>query len=334
MSKHRIEWLDNAKGVAIFLVVLGHVLRGLPEGSGKGESWAVFVDAWIYTFHMPVFFLLSGLFIESAAAKPFGEFLDGKLRTIMYPYFVWSVLQELVRSTTGAADLSEIWRIIYQPVMQYWFLYVLFLLGVAFAVLRKARMPVWGFGVFVAVLYVLPQFGVNLGSWGVVYMAALNGIYFAAGALDGPVRLPARFEGRRPLPLIVFAAAVFLLLGGAVAAGVQGSGWLKPLLGLLGTAATLALSNALFRLGLCRFFLGWGRLSLEIFVAHTIFSAGVREVLLRLHCTSAAIHVAAGLVAGMVGPLVLVTVLRHLNIRWAFSLPAPRRAAADGISPR
>ena len=328
MSKHRIEWLDNAKGIAIFLVVLGHVLRGLPAGSGKGDGWVVFLDAWIYTFHMPVFFVLSGLFIEASAAKPLGTFLDGKLRSIMYPYFVWSILQEIVRAATGAASLAGIWRIVYQPVMQYWFLYVLFLLGVIYAVIRHARMPAWAFGIFVGVLYILPQFGVNLGTWGVIYMTALNGIYFAAGALDGPDRLPARFEPWRPLPLIVFAAAMFTLLAAAVAAGIQAGGWVKPLLGLLGTAATLALSNALVRLGVCRFFLGWGKLSLEIFVAHTIFSAGIREVLTHLHVTGAAVHLDAGLIAGIGGPLLLVAALRRMNIRYAFSLPAPRRAAA------
>jgi fucose 4-O-acetylase-like acetyltransferase len=326
MSRSRIDWLDGAKGIAIFLVVLGHVLRGLPAGSGKGDDWAVFLDAWIYTFHMPVFFLLSGLFIEGSVGRPFGSFLGGKLRTIMYPYFVWSVLQEIVRSATGAASLRDVWQIAYHPVMQFWFLYVLFLLGVIYVVLRKTGLPPWAFGVLVIALYAMLQFGVSLGSWGVIYMLALNGIYFAAGALDGPVRLPERFERHRPAPLLVFSVFIFGLLVAAVAAGLQSGSWIRPVLGLLGSAATLALANALFRLGLCGFLLGWGRLSLEIFVAHTIFSAGIREVLTRLHVGSPAIHVAAGLVAGMAGPILLVAVLKRLGIGFAFSLPARRPA--------
>lgn len=329
MSKNRIEWLDGAKGIAIFLVVLGHVLRGLPQGAGKGDGWAIFLDAWIYTFHMPVFFLLSGLFIEASAGRPFGSFVSGKLRTIMWPYLVWSVLQEIVRAATGAASLTEIWRISYHPVMQFWFLYVLFLLGVIYVAVRKVGLPPTAFGVLVVALYAMLQFGVSLGSWGVIYMLALNGIYFAAGALDGPERLPARFERHRPVPLLVFSAVIFGLLVCAVAAGLQSGSWTRPVLGLLGSAATLALANALFRLGRCGFLLGWGRLSLEIFVAHTIFSAGVREVLMRLHVSSPAVHVAAGLVAGMAGPIILVAVLKRLGIGFAFSLPASRRTPAN-----
>jgi len=328
MSKHRIEWLDTAKGIAIFLVVLGHVLRGLPDAGANDTRWEGFLDSWIYTFHMPVFFLLSGLFIEGSVAKPFGRFLDGKLRTIMYPYFVWSVLQELMRAASGAASVGEIWRIVYQPVMQFWFLYVLFLLGLAYVAMRKVRLPAWTFGALAIALYILPQFGVNLGTWGVVYMAALNGIYFAAGALAGPDRLMARFEAARTELLILFSVAIYILLGVVVDAGVQRGAWVKPLVGFLGIAATLALSNALFRLNLCRFLLGWGRLSLEIFVAHTIFSAGVREFLLRLHVTNVAVHVIAGVAVGVAGPILLVSVANRLKMRFVFALPDKRSASA------
>lgn len=44
----RIAWVDIAKGLGIFLVVLGHTYRKNP------------VQNWIYSFHMPLFFILSG----------------------------------------------------------------------------------------------------------------------------------------------------------------------------------------------------------------------------------------------------------------------------------
>lgn len=325
MNKNRIEWLDNAKGIAIFLVVLGHTLRGLPAGSGKGEDWAVFIDAWIYTFHMPVFFVLSGLFIEASAAKPFGSFLRSKISTILYPYFLWSILQELMRSATGAASLHDLWRITYQPVMQFWFLYVLFLLGILYAVLRKLRLPAWAFGIVVLLLYILPQCKISLGSWAVIYMLALNGIYFAYGALDGANRLPARFEPFFPRSLLVFAMVIFAFLFVAVAKDIQTNAWVKPLLGLAGTAATLAVANALFRTGHCSFLLKWGKLSMEIFVAHTIFSAGIRTILEHSHITNTWVHLSAGLLAGMAGPILLVALLNRFHFPFLFSLSAARK---------
>ena len=62
-SSTRLAWMDAARGAGIVLVVLGHTERGLLNG-----ELLVHVDeyAWldnrIYAFHMPLFFLLSGIF--------------------------------------------------------------------------------------------------------------------------------------------------------------------------------------------------------------------------------------------------------------------------------
>ena len=321
MGKMRIEWLDGARGIAIFLVVLGHVLRGLPENAVSPGEWAAFLDRWIYSFHMPVFFFISGLFIESSARRSLGNFLVSKLKTIAYPYFVWSVLQESLRALSGAATLAGLWKIIYLPVMQYWFLYVLLLLGLLYGLTRKAGMPSWAFALGLLILYALPRFGFNLGSWGVIYMTALNGIYFAGGALEGVERLARHFQFKTLRLQGVFSLATFLVLSAAVALGWQENGMIKPVLGFLGTAATLTLANALFRAGMGKFLVNWGHLSLEIFVAHTIFSATIREILLFSGITSLAAHMLLPLFAGIAGPVLLVSVLDRLRINFAFTWP-------------
>lgn len=48
----RENWVDIAKGIGIILVVMGHAnCPEIPHGI-------------IYSFHMPLFFFLSGLFIQ------------------------------------------------------------------------------------------------------------------------------------------------------------------------------------------------------------------------------------------------------------------------------
>ena len=49
VTKRRIEWIDIAKALGIFLIVLGHTLR-----AGK-------VHLIVYTFSVPLFFIISGL---------------------------------------------------------------------------------------------------------------------------------------------------------------------------------------------------------------------------------------------------------------------------------
>lgn len=44
----RVEWIDIAKGITMFLVILGHSVFGALRGM-------------IFSFHMPLFFILSGM---------------------------------------------------------------------------------------------------------------------------------------------------------------------------------------------------------------------------------------------------------------------------------
>src|SRR5687767_4607121 len=92
-SERRIDWVDYAKGIGIVLVVFGHVWGGLRQASVYiPPATFHFVDSFIYSFHMPLFFFLSGLFIERSASRETSTFITTKLRTIVYPYVLWSIL--------------------------------------------------------------------------------------------------------------------------------------------------------------------------------------------------------------------------------------------------
>jgi fucose 4-O-acetylase-like acetyltransferase len=79
-SKKRIEWIDTARGLGILLVVLGHVDPPI--------NWTIF----IYTFHMPLFFFLSGYLFSINKHNTLGIFLRNKSRTLLIPYFSFSIL--------------------------------------------------------------------------------------------------------------------------------------------------------------------------------------------------------------------------------------------------
>src|SRR5689334_5733384 len=61
-SRDRIAWIDFVKGIAIILVVYGHVIQGAAYG-GLVDGWKFFPlsEAFIYSFHMPAFFFVSGM---------------------------------------------------------------------------------------------------------------------------------------------------------------------------------------------------------------------------------------------------------------------------------
>ena len=49
IKQDRVEWMDVLKGLAIVLVVLGHISYKCPH-----------LKEFIYSFHMPLFFTLAG----------------------------------------------------------------------------------------------------------------------------------------------------------------------------------------------------------------------------------------------------------------------------------
>jgi len=75
-NKGREVWLDGLKGFGILLVILGHVLSGYLDAWTFPEAFFSFypVRTWIYSFHMPLFFLISGYTFTLAYWR------DGKLR--------------------------------------------------------------------------------------------------------------------------------------------------------------------------------------------------------------------------------------------------------------
>lgn len=140
----REAWVDYAKGIGIILVVFGHVNRGLySAGIQLSGSSYLLTDSILYSFHMPLFFFLSGLFFtQSLDKKGKTRFVISKIDTIVYPYVIWSLLQGMVevllsRYTNNPANLGDILSLFTHPRAQFWFLYALFMVFILATLLYR-----------------------------------------------------------------------------------------------------------------------------------------------------------------------------------------------------
>lgn len=70
----RIAWIDNARGLGLLAVFIGHL--NVP-----------FATAWVYTFHMPLFFFLSGLLYQGCEKYGFLQFAWKRFKSLVIPYF-------------------------------------------------------------------------------------------------------------------------------------------------------------------------------------------------------------------------------------------------------
>lgn len=93
--------------IGIVLVVVGHSFFN------HGDN---IVCQWIYTFHMPLFFFISGYLLEyttrrrgiTIANSNFASFVRSKSRRLLVPYFVWSTLVFLPKAILSKYSVRPI----------------------------------------------------------------------------------------------------------------------------------------------------------------------------------------------------------------------------------
>lgn len=125
-TRKRIDWIDMAKGYGMILVILAHLNIGRP------------LILWIYSFHMPLFFMLSGYVFQGD--MNFGIFLKKKCRSLLVPYFglgIPALLYMLFFETPGGATKENTIRLFLEFLIQnrawtVWFLACLFWLEIMF----------------------------------------------------------------------------------------------------------------------------------------------------------------------------------------------------------
>lgn len=91
MENKRLKWADIAKGIGIILVVFAHTL--VPKLRDANDT-VKFIWIFIYNFHMPLFFFVSGWLFEKniGTYTDKAKFIGGKARLLMLPYLVFSLL--------------------------------------------------------------------------------------------------------------------------------------------------------------------------------------------------------------------------------------------------
>lgn len=87
MKLERIKWIDTTKGMCIFLVVFGHCITR--EGVGK----VFFLNRLIYSFHVPLFFLISGINLKLNGSLV--DFVKKRIIRVVLPAYLFVALYNI-----------------------------------------------------------------------------------------------------------------------------------------------------------------------------------------------------------------------------------------------
>lgn len=124
-ANKRIEKWDILKFFLIFLVVLGHIVQNFFDGSG----WMNAIFFWIYSFHMPLFIFISGMF----GKRTVNEKRYDKIMVFLFLFFITKIILFISRIIAyGKFSLSFI-----QNGDMPWYMLAIFVFFMVTIALRK-----------------------------------------------------------------------------------------------------------------------------------------------------------------------------------------------------
>jgi fucose 4-O-acetylase-like acetyltransferase len=327
MSRERLEDMDRAKGLAIFLVVLGHLtLRSRPAGN----EWYLFLETLIYMFHMPFFMFISGFvmfysFPRMATAEDYVLFIKKRFIRLIPAFFLFSVLITLGKVFLGShllvdnapsTILQGIVGIMKAPMesdgKSLWYIYVLFLYQLIFAplilLLRRRLYLLVLIGVLIGLCYILD---VVLPATNVIAINSLKqyflpfsvGIYLAAHR-EEYVRF---IDRHRHIFLLVFLASFSILLFDLIPSENVQYRASKVIIGLLSVPALHSLMRSPFFRD-SRILLTLGKYTFAIYLMNTIAIGLAKGITLRFvswHGHNFLFIAPVLLLTGILGPIAM-----------------------------
>lgn len=136
----RLAWLDQLRAVAMYFVIVGHAVAAGSQ-----------LETFIYSFHMPLFFIISGMTFHPDRYATVTQCAIDKAKKLLVPYVLlsiatipwwilnWRILgnvHESVRDLLVAILISN-QSIANSPANAMWFLPALFLLSILFTAIWK-----------------------------------------------------------------------------------------------------------------------------------------------------------------------------------------------------
>lgn len=345
LEKSRLAWVDYLKGIAILLVVYRHVLIGLQRSSFSIPIVLEKANMIFFSFRMPLFFILSGIFINSSLAKrTLKKLLFIKFENLIYPYLVWSVIQislqiGLSHFTNSDRTIRDYTLIFYQPrgLDQFWYLPALFNTTLIYLLLKtKLHIHTWTQILFGILFYFISHLfhSISLISdWMEFY------VFFALGDAISKIF----FEKKSQfvlnnyktllilLPLFIITQVVYLThQPDYYTDSILGRIEFLPIV-LIGCFCMFALAFQLQKKNILRFLRVLGYHSLFIYVMHVIVSAFVRIILTRIFFISnPVVLLLCGIATGVTIPVIIYnTIIRNGPGWFLFSLERPKKIKTE-----
>jgi fucose 4-O-acetylase-like acetyltransferase len=344
LQNKRLQWVDYLRGIAIILVVYHHVRIGIERSHIIVPASLINANMIFYSFRMPLFFMLSGIFAHrSLQKKSAGQVAGIKFEKLLYPYFIWAFIQIslqllFIQFTNTSRGLIDYTYIFYNPrnLDQFWYLPALFNATMFYLLVKtKLKPKVWQHVILALFLYILSPYLQRISiisDWMEFY------IFFAAGDIISDLFFQQKaqkfFNNVWSLILIIPAfliAQLYYLKNDigystlltdleSIRQNYLSHIWYQTIflfIAFIGCITMFKLAFLLQRIQVFAFLRVLGYHSLQIYVMHVIVSGCIRIVLVQyLHIVNPYVLLFTIIAIGVLVPVIIYNLLIKDNIGW------------------
>ncbi len=291
-KKTRIEWVDVAKGIGIILVVLGHAILGNKKFFPQDLSdLYYFMYNFIWNFHMPLFFFISGLFINGSVNKPFKKAFISKSMSLFYPYIVWSVilgctyviLGEIPQIASGFNNnitMKDLILFPVVPILNLWFLQTLFCAQIIYIFLAKIfKINIYQGLILFFILYILAHMNIITISYPLGLFSAL--FFLFLGALFFEKIKDFEFN-RKNSPLIITVVSLFVIINSIFSINNTKIIGFGIIIATLGVLSTIFISIYILKYKFSEYLVNIGKMSMVIYLLHVFITPGTRIIISKI----------------------------------------------------
>lgn len=347
LGANRYPWIDYVRGICIILVCFRHCFEGLKE-SGLPTSDHPFLEilnVCFYSFRMPLFFIISGLFVSrSLAKKSVNKYVADRFSIIFYPLLIWGsiqitlqlILKDYVNAKPAITDYLNLIIFPRNPAnnQQFWYLNALFFVGALYAFLKVVcKFKITHQFILAIILYAIAGYWSYAGQSFYIFPDIFHHyIYFCIGDMIAGFIMKKDNEETIVAPrwlvisTIVFVAAQTLFTIVNIRHEEDNfinhkMAYLYLPISLVGCAFIIQLGFVLQRAGILKWLRVLGYHSLYIYLMHLMIIAAFRIILVRLlHIDNLYVVMTLAITAGLIIPILVYNMAVKIGAWWLFSL--------------
>jgi len=350
LSAGRLAWIDYVRGICIILVCYRHCFDGLREADLPVNDYHILsiLNVCFYSFRMPLFFIISGLFVSrSLQKKSLKDYVWGRFSIVFYPLIIWGFLQitlqilfkDYINATPSPSDYINLIIFPRNPSnnQQFWYLNALFFVGAFYAFFKVVlRFALWQQVVLGLLLYSIAGY---LGYKGISFYIFPDifhfYIYFCIGDILSSFIFKKETSHIILSPKWLITSAIFCIIMQTIFTSINMRHaddnyvnthmiYLFLPISLSGCALMIQLAQLLQKKDSFRWLRVVGYHSLYIYLMHLMLIAAVRIVLVRvLDITYIPLIMAIAISLGVIIPIIVYNLCIRMGAWWLFSLKKP-----------